>query len=99
MVYRLSGRVFRGGRYEWRHNDYPGSGSEMAIGFQPCPTVNGLPLPELLVVLIRDPHWVHPGEARLREVIPFLVDSVDFLTTFSDFVRLLELGRHERVGE
>jgi hypothetical protein len=42
---------------------------------------NGLLLPERLVALIRDGHWVHPGDARLREVIPFLVDSVDFLRT------------------
>jgi hypothetical protein len=41
--------------------------------------VNGLLMPELLVALIRDGHWVHPGDARLREVIPFLVDPVDFL--------------------
>jgi hypothetical protein len=59
-----------------------------------CPTVNGLLLPELLVVLIRDGHWVHPGEARLREVIPFLVAP-----TFSGFVRMLALGRNERVDE
>src|SRR5262245_27812504 len=41
--------------------------------------VNGLPLPELLVTLIRDGRWAHPGDARLRDVIPFLVDPVDFL--------------------
>jgi hypothetical protein len=46
-----------------------------------CPTVNGLPLPELLAALIRDGHWVHPGDARLRDVIPFLVDPVVFLRT------------------
>jgi len=43
--------------------------------------VNGLLMPELLVALIRDGHWSHPGDARLREVIPFLVDPVDFLRT------------------
>jgi hypothetical protein len=43
------------------------------------PTVNGLPLPEALVALIRSGGWVHPGEDRLREVIPFLVDPVVFL--------------------
>jgi hypothetical protein len=41
--------------------------------------VNGWPLPELLVELMRDGRWVHPGDARLREVIPFLVDPVVFL--------------------
>ena len=53
----------------------------MVTGLQSCLTVNGLPLPELLVALIRDGHWVHLGDARLREVIPFLVDPVDFLCT------------------
>lgn len=43
--------------------------------------VNGWPLPELLVELMRDGRWVHPGDARLREVIPFLVDPVVFLNT------------------
>jgi hypothetical protein len=53
----------------------------MMTGPKSPPTVNGLPPPELLITLIRDGHWVHPGEARLREVIPFLVDPVDFLGT------------------
>jgi hypothetical protein len=44
-------------------------------------TVNGWPLPELLVALIRDGHWVHPGDARLRELVPFMVDPVVFLGT------------------
>jgi hypothetical protein len=43
--------------------------------------VNGWPLPELLVALIRDGHWVHPGDALLRELIPFMVDPVVFLST------------------
>jgi hypothetical protein len=45
------------------------------------PSVNGLPVPELLSELIRGGHWVHPGDVRLRNVIPFLVDPVDFLNT------------------
>jgi hypothetical protein len=45
------------------------------------PAVNGLALPDLLVRLIRAGCWTHPGEARLRKVIPFLVDPVDFLTS------------------
>ena len=44
------------------------------------PTVNGLLIPDLLVALIRRCQWVHLGDARLRELIPFLVDPVDFLT-------------------
>jgi hypothetical protein len=43
--------------------------------------VNGWPLPELLVALIRDGHWIHPGDALLRELIPFMVDPVVFLST------------------
>jgi hypothetical protein len=43
--------------------------------------INGLLMPELLVALIQDGHWVHPGDDRLREVIPFLVDPIDFLHT------------------
>jgi hypothetical protein len=43
--------------------------------------VNGWPLPELLIALIRDGHWVHPGDARLRELIPFMGDPVVFLST------------------
>jgi hypothetical protein len=41
--------------------------------------VNGLPLPETLVALMRCGNWVHPGEDRLRDVIPFLADPVVFL--------------------
>jgi hypothetical protein len=43
------------------------------------PTVNGLPLPEILVALIGRGRWIHPGDAQLRDVIPFLVDPVVFL--------------------
>lgn len=43
------------------------------------PMVNALPMPERLVALIRQRQWVHPGDARLREFIPFLVDPIDFL--------------------
>jgi hypothetical protein len=45
------------------------------------PTVNGLPMPELLVALLRQGQWLHPGDARLRRMIPLLVDPVDFLTS------------------
>jgi hypothetical protein len=49
--------------------------------------VNGLPLPDLLVCLIRKGCWTHPGDARLREIIPFLVDPVDFLTSLEAMTR------------
>jgi hypothetical protein len=47
----------------------------------PRPTVNGLPLPEALVALIRRGSWVHPGPDKLREIIPFLVDPVVFVSS------------------
>jgi hypothetical protein len=50
-------------------------------------SVNGLPVPELLSALSRDGQWVHPGDARLREVIPFLVDPVVFLSTPEEMSR------------
>ena len=43
------------------------------------PTVNGLPLPDLLVSLIQNGRWVHPGDDQLRETIPFFGEPVDFL--------------------
>ena len=44
------------------------------------PVVNGLPLPDLLVSLMRTGQWRHPGDSKLTELIPFLADPVDFLT-------------------
>jgi hypothetical protein len=44
-------------------------------------TVNGLPLPALLMSLIQQGRWVHPGEERLRELIPFFGEPVNFLHT------------------
>jgi hypothetical protein len=41
--------------------------------------VNGLPLPELLAALIREGRWIHPGDPPLRELIPFLIEPVDYL--------------------
>jgi hypothetical protein len=43
--------------------------------------VNGLPLPALLLALLREDRWRHPGEAPLRRIIPFLVAPIDFLTS------------------
>lgn len=42
--------------------------------------VNGLIFPPLLIDLIRAGKWKHPGDERLREIIPFLDDPVDFLS-------------------
>jgi hypothetical protein len=44
-------------------------------------------MPELLVALIRQGRWVHPGDARLRELIPFLIDPVDFLVSSEAMAR------------
>jgi hypothetical protein len=41
--------------------------------------VNGLPLPPLLVELMKHGKWQHPSDKVLREIIPFLLDPVDFL--------------------
>ena len=44
--------------------------------------VNGLPLPSLLVSLLRENRWQHPGDLySLRPVIPFLQVTVEFLPT------------------
>lgn len=38
-------------------------------------------MPDRLVALIPQGQRIHPGDARLRELITFLVDPVDFLTS------------------
>ena len=43
--------------------------------------VNGLLLPPLLIDLLRNSLWRHPGDATLERLIPFLRDPVDFLQT------------------
>ncbi|HLN29229.1 MAG TPA: hypothetical protein VK395_15880 [Gemmataceae bacterium] len=42
--------------------------------------VNGLQLPPLLVALLQQGRWQHPGDEVLRRLIPFFRESVDFLT-------------------
>src|SRR5688500_16298456 len=42
-------------------------------------TVNGLTLPALLISLIQQGRWLHPGDGVMLAVIPFLRDPVDFL--------------------
>jgi hypothetical protein len=41
--------------------------------------VNGLPLPELLVELLQQNRWQHPGDDVIRQLIPYLREPVDFL--------------------
>src|SRR5579859_899777 len=38
--------------------------------------VNGLSLPKLLIDLLQNGKWQHPGEEVIRSVIPFLHDPV-----------------------
>lgn len=42
-------------------------------------SVNGLPLPSLLLQLMDANRWRYPDDARLASVIPFLKDAVEFL--------------------
>jgi hypothetical protein len=41
--------------------------------------VNGLPLPPLLVELVKQDKWQHPNHEVMRTVIPFLSDPVIFI--------------------
>jgi hypothetical protein len=55
------------------------------------PDVNGLPVPSLLVELLKQHRWRHPGDEALRDLIPFLREPVDFLTS-------VEAMRRESAG-
>jgi len=48
--------------------------------------INGLPLPPLLIELIEQDKWVHPGKAMLDRVIPFFRSEVVFLQTIRGMV-------------
>ncbi|MEM6697912.1 MAG: hypothetical protein AAF806_18780 [Bacteroidota bacterium] len=52
--------------------------------------VRNLPLPELLVHLLEDNKWNHPGELRIKKVIPFFKEEIIFLQS----VREMELESH-----
>lgn len=41
--------------------------------------VDGLPLPRLLIELMRDGRWKHPGDDVLQKLICFMPDPVDFM--------------------
>lgn len=45
-----------------------------------------LPLPPLLVELIKTGRWVHPGHDAMRERIPFIQDPMQFMTTHEDML-------------
>ena len=42
--------------------------------------VNGLQLPPLLVELLQQDRWRHPGDEVLRQLLPFVGEPVEFLT-------------------
>ncbi|GAA4842559.1 hypothetical protein [Kitasatospora terrestris] len=42
-------------------------------------STRGLELPPLLVHLIEDGHWHHPGDDELRRAVPWFEEPVDFL--------------------
>jgi hypothetical protein len=42
--------------------------------------VNGLPVPALLLRLIEEGRWTHPGDTMLRRAIPFLSDPMDWMS-------------------
>ncbi len=42
--------------------------------------VRGLPLPALLLELLADRRWRHPGDTALHALMPWFEDPVDFLT-------------------
>ncbi|WP_149824586.1 hypothetical protein [Streptomyces tailanensis] len=43
--------------------------------------VRGLVVPPLLMSLLREGRWVHPGDEELRRLIPWFEDPLDFLTS------------------
>ena len=53
--------------------------------------VNGLPIPKLLLGMIQDHRWRHPGDEILRELIPEMYtpvcDPVNFLSTVESIER------------
>jgi hypothetical protein len=49
--------------------------------------INGLRLPDPLVRLLQSGGWRHPGDDVLRQMIPWLHDPLDFLTTYEDLDR------------
>jgi hypothetical protein len=42
--------------------------------------VNGLPLPVLLISLLQEGKWRHPGDAVMRKVVPFIDVPLSFLS-------------------
>lgn len=74
--------------------------------------VRGLGVPPLLVSLLAEKRWGHPGDEELARLIPWFEDPLDFLTSvagmewesrsmdmFADDVSYLELFREVRGSE
>jgi hypothetical protein len=53
--------------------------SRLEVNSMPRNSVNGLPLPPLLLELLDQDRWRHPGETVLRTAIPWIEDPLDFL--------------------
>lgn len=56
--------------------------------------VNGSSLPLLLIELLRNGQWQHPGDDALRMLIPFSMEPVDFLGISSIHRETSGLLRH-----
>jgi hypothetical protein len=61
--------------------------SEMGSGHMDEYEVNGLHLPPLLVELLEQGRWQHPGDDVLQQLIPFFREPVDFLMTVQSMRR------------
>lgn len=44
--------------------------------------VHGLPLPSLLVALIAQNRWQHPGDTRMHTMLPWIGDPLDLVVDF-----------------
>lgn len=49
--------------------------------------VNKLPVPKLMLELMEQGKWQHPGDAVIRQVVPFFQAEVDFLQAWEVMAR------------
>ena len=64
----------------------------------PMARIRGLVVPSLLVDMIRDGRWQHPGDDVLARAVPFMSDPLDFLTSL-DAIRFNSGLSHAFGGE
>lgn len=57
--------------------------------------VRGLPVPPLLIELIQEGKWKHPGNEKIKEVIPFFKENIIFLNSL-EFMK--QESRYNWVG-